>query len=301
MDSEKMTIQKVIAITGMHCESCKRLIESEIGLLNGVESIRVNLIENNALVQFNPQEISLEEIKSEITSLGYSTDGSTAKKNSLMQGLVYGLVPHVGCIAFIAASIAGATAAMNLFKPLLMNPFFFHVLILISLMFATVSSVVYLRKNRFLSLAGIKRKWKYLSIMYSSTVGVNLLFFMVIFPLLANVSISSVAGASLIDAEISSVLLQVDIPCPGHAPLISEELKSIQGIRDIRFSYPDIFDVKYDSTQTSIEEIISLEVFNVYKAVVRESDLKNDLINNQPRQSCGTGGCEGGCGCGASP
>ncbi len=299
MDSDKKTIQKVIAITGMHCEACKKLIESEISILNGVESIRVNLIENNALVQFNPQEISLDEIKSEISSLGYSTDGNTTKKNSLMQGLLYGLVPHVGCIAFIAASIAGATAAMNIFKPLLMNPFFFHVLVLISLMFATVSSVVYLRKNKFLSLAGIKRKWKYLSIMYSSTVGVNLLFFMVIFPLLANVSMSNVAG-SLAGAD-SSVLLQVDIPCPGHAPLISEELQSIEGIRDIRFSYPNIFDVSYNSSQTSIEEIISLEVFRVYKAAVIESNPQNDQVNNQPCGGCGTGGCGRGCGCGSSP
>ena len=298
MDSDKKTIQNVIAITGMHCEACRKLLESEISILNGVESIRVNLIENNALVQFNPHVISLDEIKSEISSLGYSTDGNT-KKNSLVQGLVYGLVPHVGCIAFIAASIAGATAAMNFFKPLLMNPFFFHVLVLISLMFATVSSVVYLRKNKFLSLTGIKRKWKYLSIMYSSTVGVNLLFFMVIFPLLANVSMANVAG-SLAGAE-SSVLLQVDIPCPGHAPLISEELQSIEGIRNIRFSYPNTFDVSYDSAQTSIEEIISLEVFSVYKAAVIESNPQNDLVTNQPCGGCGPGGCGGGCGCGGSP
>jgi copper chaperone CopZ len=197
------------------------------------------------------------------------------KRKTILQGLVYGLIPHIGCIAFIIGSVLGVTVLTHFFKPLLMNRYFFYILILISLAFATLSSVLYLKRNGILSLAGIRRKWKYLFTMYGSTIGINLLLFMLIFPLIANVSMSSpVAGASVEVKNnegadsISSIKLKVDIPCPGHAPLISQELKSIDGITDIKFTFPNVFDVKYDSTKTSKQQILSLEVFKTYKATV---------------------------------
>jgi len=197
---------------------------------------------------------------------GIATNRS--KQNTVRQGIIYGLVPHIGCISFIAASILGVTVAVNLFKPLLMNPWFFHILVLLSIIFATISSGVYLRKNGLLSASGTKRKLKYLSTMYGSTVGINLVLFMVIFPLLANVSLSSPTGAATGINDLASMRLQVNIPCPGHAPLISEELKTISGVSDINFSFPNIFDVKYDSSRTTKQEILALDVFDTYKATV---------------------------------
>lgn len=190
------------------------------------------------------------------------------EKRSMRQGIIYGLIPHIGCIAFIIGSVLGVTVLMQFFKPLLMNRYFFYILILISLGFATLSSVLYLRKNGILSFAGMKRKWKYLSIMYGSTIGINLLLFLLIFPLLANVSTASnqVTGAITLDQNF--LKLQVNIPCSGHAPLISQELKTINGISEVKFSFPNIFDVKYDPTKTSKDEITSLEVFKTYKAKV---------------------------------
>ena len=79
------------------------------------------------------------------------------EKNPLM-GIVYGIVPHVGCILFILAAVLGATVLMQFFRPLLMNRYIFHYLILISIGFATLSSFLYLRKNKFLSWKGIKKK-----------------------------------------------------------------------------------------------------------------------------------------------
>lgn len=309
-DADKATqVQKVvIPIEGMHCNSCVKLIESEIGPLEGVENIKVDLVENNAVVEFDPARISLDTIKSEINSLGYTTGNHKkrdAKKNSFLQGLMYGFLPHIGCIGFIAASVLGATAAMNFFKPLLMNQYFFYILVALSLVFATVSSFIYLRKNSILSVPGIRRKWRYLSVMYSSTVGINLLFFMVVFPLLANVSSSAVGAFEVAsEGDMSSVRLQVDIPCPGHAPLISEELKSVIGVVGIQFSYPNYFDVVYDSTRTTTEEMLSLHVFNVYRATVVDESLNqsNQSDNQSTSGCCGSSGRQpcGGCGCGGS-
>ena len=231
-------------------------------------------------------------------------------KSGFLQGLVYGIIPHIGCIAFIIGSVLGVTVLMQFFKPLLMNRYFFYILILVSLAFATISAALYLRKNALLSLAGIKRKWKYLLTMYGSTIGINLLLFMVIFPLLANVSVSAPATGGVVkeldlQSDLSKIRLKVDIPCPGHAPLISQELKSIDGVADIKFSFPNIFDVRYDASKTSKQQILSLEIFNTYKATVIEESIAQQKLQqatNQPSQQFNTQQATGfgaaSCGCG---
>jgi len=236
------------------------------------------------------------------------------KSNGFWQGLMYGLIPHTGCILFIIGSILGVTVLMNFFKPMLMNRYFFHALVGVSLGFATLSSVLYLRKHKFLSWTGVKRKWKYLGVMYGSTIGINLFLFMLIFPLLANVSAASPTGAFAAGSDfddLSSISLKVDIPCPGHAPLISEELKTIDGVNSIQFGFPNNFDVTYDSTQTSKEEILALEVFGTYSAEVTDestgvssaaSDQESDSYTASSCSSCsggasscdGSGTCDGG-------
>ncbi|MBU7023039.1 MAG: cation transporter [Theionarchaea archaeon] len=271
MNHDEPLVSKVVAIKGMHCNNCRRLIESKMGLCKGVKSVTVNLAEDNAVITFDPEETTLDEIVSEIGSLGYSAaEPGDGGRNGLTQGILYGLLPHTGCIAFIAASVIGATAAMNLFRPLLMNPYFFHFLVVLSLGFATGSSTIYLKRNELLSFSGMRRKWKYLSVMYSSTVGVNILFFMLLFPLLANASATSVRGIGLESdtSALSFVRLSVDIPCPGHAPLISEELRSLPGVVAIQFGFPHYFDVRYDASRTTLGELLSLEVFRVYEATV---------------------------------
>jgi len=310
--------EETIKIKGMHCKSCVEKIESKINSLEGVTSVKLNLAEDKAEVKFDPNKISLNEIKSKINELGYSTENGEGKAQekggkTILQGIVYGLIPHIGCIAFIIGSVLGVTVLMQFFKPLLMNRYFFHILILISLLFATLSSVLYLRKNGLLSLAGAKKKWKYLATMYGSTIGINLVLFMLIFPLLANISgspTSGITGAAIGtgDNGLSSLKLSVDIPCPGHAPLISSELKTLDGVVDVQFSFPNVFNIKYYSTKTSKQEILSLDIFNTYKAtVLDESSIQQsnqqttDKSLSTSGSCCGGGGsCGGSGGCGTS-
>ena len=87
---------------------------------------------------------------------------------------------------------------------------------------------------------------------------------MVIFPLLANVSIDSPTGAVI--AGDVSMRLKVNIPCPGHAPLVSEELKRLDGIKQIQFSFPNYFDIVYDTSKVSKNEILNLPVFRSFSA-----------------------------------
>ena len=215
-------------------------------------------------------------------------------KNPLM-GIVYGIVPHIGCILFILAAVLGATVLMQFFRPLLMNRYIFHYLILISIGFATLSSFLYLRKNKFLSWKGIKKKRRYLAIMYGTTVGINLILFFFIFPYVATIT------GGVVSAEgFSTMEIKVDIPCPGHAPLISSELKTIEGVEGSDYSFPNNFLVYYESSLTSETEILSLKVFEEYPVTIT-----GETVQEYTSQAASTGGsCSGGCGgtssCGGS-
>jgi len=194
------------------------------------------------------------------------------KEKGFLAGLLYGLLPHSFCIAFIIFSIIGATTASVFFKKFLLNPYFFYILVGLSFIFATISAIIYLKRNYILSFQGIKRKWKYLSILYGTTISVNLILFMVIFPFAANIDLKSIFSTSLAEPFnlLSFLTLEVNIPCSGHAPLISGELKKINGIKDVKFRFPNLFEIKYNPKETSVERIISLEVFNTYKANIKK-------------------------------
>lgn len=226
----------------------------------------------------------------------------TKREKGILKGIFYGLVPHTFCILFIVAAILGSTVAVSFFKPFLMSRYFFYILIALSFVFATISSLFYLKRNNCLCLSGIKKRGKYLSIMYTTTMGVNILFFLIIFPMVANFSAPSITGAMIAQginlSDLPSLTLDVDIPCSGHAPLIIGELKSVGGVVDVKYKAGK-FNVAYDSSQTSKESILSLEVFKTYPAiVVSESKSANERDFEGP--STGGGSCCGGgsCGCG---
>ena len=73
-------------------------------------------------------------------------------------------------------------------KKFLFVPHLFQYLILLSLFFATLSAIFYLKRNGFFSIAGIKKKWKYLAILYSTTMIINVLFIYWILPAAANIN-----------------------------------------------------------------------------------------------------------------
>jgi copper chaperone CopZ len=66
--------------------------------------------------------------------------------------------------------------------------------------------------------------------------------------------------------ESSQILLEVKIPCPGHASLISGELKKVSGVNSVEFIFPNRFNVDYDSSKISKEEILGINIFKEYPA-----------------------------------
>lgn len=284
----------------------------------GSRSSRSNSNQTNTLDTLNPKNSNPNNFHpNNFHESNENNENNRNNRNGIWASIFYGLIPHTGCIAFILFTILGVTAATSFLKPFLLNAYIFYVLIFLSFVFTTISAIIYLKKHNLWSLDGLKLKWKYLLTMYSLTLGINLLLFMVVFPLLVNIPTVSadyadygvqqsqlqqsglqqqlnssnpqfnptqqlnqqITGAvvgvpaeqalnnQLTNAdELSTIRLKVGIPCPGHASLISQELKSLSGIKTVKFSFPNLFDVTYNPTMLSKEDILSLDVFNTYKA-----------------------------------
>lgn len=61
-------MKKIFKISGMHCNSCAKMIEGE--LEDKVEKVSVDFKKGQAIVEFDENEISEKEIKSIIETLG---------------------------------------------------------------------------------------------------------------------------------------------------------------------------------------------------------------------------------------
>jgi len=182
-------------------------------------------------------------------------------KKGILKGITFALIPHIGCILFIVLSVIGVTVTSRYLQFIFFNKYLFYILIGVSLLFATISTVFYLKTNSILSLAGVKRKYKYILLLFGTTISINLLLFLVVFPYIANISKSQEIPAN-IDLQSKSII--VDIPCSGHAPLIINELKKQDGVIAVKFKLPKQFDIKFDGDVTSINKIMNMEIFKEF-------------------------------------
>lgn len=63
-------MKEVLKVDGMSCGHCVNSIESSVGALNGVSSVKVDLANNEVTVEYDNAE-TLKEIKETIEEQGY--------------------------------------------------------------------------------------------------------------------------------------------------------------------------------------------------------------------------------------
>ena len=194
-------------------------------------------------------------------------DNLERKDRVILKGILYGIFPHSFCIGFIIFSAIGAVVITGALKKIMMTPYFLQILFLFSIVMATFSATIYLKRCNCLNKQGARKKWRYLTILFGTTIFINFLMFSYVLPVLANIGSSGVKTEGIRPSEI---FLEVDIPCAGHAPLIIDELKKYKGVESIKFDSPDIFKVVYNSAQISPEEIMATEIFKTYKARITQ-------------------------------
>lgn len=60
--------------TGMHCGSCAMLIRMNVGDIEGVESVSVDLASATTEVEYDPAVLDVQRIVDEIVASGYGAE-----------------------------------------------------------------------------------------------------------------------------------------------------------------------------------------------------------------------------------
>lgn len=69
-----------LKITGMTCAACAARIEKVVGKMEGIDEISVNLATEKAVVSYDPEKATLQEIRERIEKAGYGADEVKEKK-----------------------------------------------------------------------------------------------------------------------------------------------------------------------------------------------------------------------------
>ncbi|TSA55758.1 hypothetical protein D4R42_05020 [bacterium] len=106
-----------IQIEGIHCKSCKTLIETEVDVLEGVKDIDVDYQNGNCQIEFDDQKISQKKIFESIEKLNYKVkEARTGKKTKksipkrliiagillVLFALGYFLIKHFGLLELLS-------------------------------------------------------------------------------------------------------------------------------------------------------------------------------------------------------
>jgi len=65
-----MLLKETYPIIGMHCASCKALIEKAVNSLEGVKSVKINYGSEKLILEYDNTKVALDKIKKEMSKLG---------------------------------------------------------------------------------------------------------------------------------------------------------------------------------------------------------------------------------------
>lgn len=70
-------------VQGMTCSSCKAHVEKAVNNLDGVQSVNVNLLSNNMIVEYNESILDNDKVIDAVNSAGYSASIENSKNNKM--------------------------------------------------------------------------------------------------------------------------------------------------------------------------------------------------------------------------
>ncbi|HEY9488256.1 MAG TPA: cation transporter [Chryseosolibacter sp.] len=62
-------------VEGMTCSGCERAIQRIVSSLEGVESAKADLNSSTVSVEYNPEKVNIEQIKTAVNKIGYKFVG----------------------------------------------------------------------------------------------------------------------------------------------------------------------------------------------------------------------------------
>lgn len=66
--------KRVIRVTGMSCGHCKKAVENAVGVLNGVAAVEADLGRKEAVVEFDAEQVTLQQICDAIEEIGFGIE-----------------------------------------------------------------------------------------------------------------------------------------------------------------------------------------------------------------------------------
>ena len=122
--------KKEFAITGMTCAACAARIEKGLNKLDGVTLANVNLALENAVVEFNPNQVSMSDIISRVEKLGYGAhikendqDGVDYREEAIRKQQRKFIISAILSIPLLWTMVGHFTFTSFLYVPeVLMNP-----------------------------------------------------------------------------------------------------------------------------------------------------------------------------------
>ena len=66
--------ETAVFTVGMHCESCKKRIENNIGFEKGVKDLQADLKVQTVTIKYDPRKTTAEKLQEAIRKLGYSCE-----------------------------------------------------------------------------------------------------------------------------------------------------------------------------------------------------------------------------------
>lgn len=71
---KKSEIKEVVIKTSVNCDMCKETIEKALAFEKGIKKSNVDVTANTVTVSYDPDKISVEQIKKAISKAGYDAD-----------------------------------------------------------------------------------------------------------------------------------------------------------------------------------------------------------------------------------
>lgn len=96
-------MKRTIPVIGMACSACSANIEKKLNSLNGITSASVSLPSRSALVDFNPDEVSLTDMKTAINAIGYDLVIEEGRSAVEIEKQAYTLLKRKAILSWIFA------------------------------------------------------------------------------------------------------------------------------------------------------------------------------------------------------
>lgn len=116
---------KTLPVIGMACSACSANVENKLNSIDGISKAQVNLVGRTALIDYDPSRVSLEEIKRQISDIGYDLvidsqqsaeqlEALAMKRLHRMTVLAWCFSLLIMCISMRWINVGGANASNQL-------------------------------------------------------------------------------------------------------------------------------------------------------------------------------------------